>query len=206
MLNQQPSSASVIVPAQQGRAVLVRAGEAVEVVDVEGAQVADVWAIDAGDHARWLSTSHTRDLLERLFPRVGECFVDQRYEPIMEIAGDTSPGPHDMLFPACNPALYEREGLAGHANCADNFRAAAAAHGVALPALPDPVNLFQNSAPGPDGKLAVLAARSRPGDGVTLRAARDVLVVVTACAVDFWPTNGDRCGPLRITVRGPLPA
>lgn len=202
MRNYEGNSASVVVPPQQGRAVLVRAGESVEVVDVEGAQVADVWAVDADDHTRWLSTSHTRDYLERLFPRVGECFVDQRYEPIVEMVADMSPGPHDMLFPACNPALYDREGLAGHANCADNFRAAAAAHGVVLPTLPDPVNLFQNSAPGPDGMINVLAARSRPGDSVTLRAARDVLVVVTACAVDFWPTNGDHCGPLRITGTG----
>jgi uncharacterized protein YcgI (DUF1989 family) len=206
VLNQQGNSASVVVPARQGHAVLVRAGESVDVVDVEGAQVADVWAIDADNHARWLSTSHTRDYLERLFPRVGECFVDQQYEPIMEFVADMSPGLHDMLFPACNPALYDREGLVGHPNCADNFRAVSAAHGVVLPALPDPVNLFQNSAPGPDGKMTVLAARSRPGDGVTLRAVRDVLVAVTACAVDFWPTNGDRCGPLQITVRRTMPA
>lgn len=206
MRSQQGYPESVVVPAQQGRAVVVRAGELAEVVDVEGAQVADVWAIDANDHTRWLSTSYTRDYLERLFPRVGECFVDQRYEPIMEIVSDMSPGPHDMLFPACNPALYDREGLAGHANCADNFRAVSAAYGVVLATVPDPVNLFQNSAPDPDGKMTVLAARSRPGDGVTLRAARDVLVVVTACAVDFWPTNGDRCGPLRITVRRAAPA
>jgi len=124
----------------------------------------------------------------------------------MEIVSDTSPGPHDMLFPACNPALYDREGLTGHANCADNFRAVSAAHGVSIRTAPDPVNLFQNSTPDLDGKMTVLAAKSRPGDGVTLRAVRDVLVVVTACAVDFWPTNGGRCGPLRITVRRPAPA
>jgi len=31
-------------------------------------------------------------------------------------------------FPACNPALYDREGFAGHANCAGNFGAVSAAH------------------------------------------------------------------------------
>lgn len=193
-------SASVVVPAQRGRAVRVRAGDSVMVVDIDGSQVADVWAVDLHDHTRWLSTAHTRDLTERLFPRPGECFVDQRYEPIVRLVADTSPGPHDMLFPACNPALYAREGLTGHANCADNFRTAAAAEGIGLPTLPDPVNLFQNSTPAPDGTITVQAAKSRPGDGVTLRAERNVLLVVTACAVDFWPTNGDRCGPLRLDV------
>jgi uncharacterized protein YcgI (DUF1989 family) len=199
--NRHGNAASVIVPARQGRAIRVRAGESVEVMDVEGAQVADVWAIDADDHTRWLSTSHTRDLLERLFPRLGECFVDQRYSPMLERVADTSPGPHDMLFPACNRELYDRAGLPGHPNCADNFRAAAATLGAALPVLPDPVNLFQNSEPRPDATIPVLAAESRPGDAVTLRAVRDIVVVVTACAVDFSPTNGDHCGPLRLTVR-----
>ena len=85
---------TIAVPARQGRAVPLRAGDSLVVVDVDGAQVADVWAIDAHDHGRWLSTSHTRDILERLFPRPGECFVDQRYEPILELVADTSPGPH----------------------------------------------------------------------------------------------------------------
>jgi uncharacterized protein YcgI (DUF1989 family) len=49
----------------------VREGELVRVIDVEGQQVGDLWVIDADDHDRWLSTSHTRDRLERLFPRVG---------------------------------------------------------------------------------------------------------------------------------------
>ena len=104
-----------------------------------------------------------------------------------------------MLFPACNPALYEREGLVGHANCADNARTAATQHGIALPALPDPVNLFQNSAPEPDGSLPVRPATSRPGDRVSLQALRQVVVVLTACAVDFWPTNGVACTALLIT-------
>lgn len=191
---------SRLVPAQGGRAVAVRAGETVEITDIEGRQVGDLWAIDAADHRKWLSTSHTRDLLEQLFPRVGECFVDQQYEPVLEFVKDSSPGMHDMLFPACNPALYEREGLTGHPNCADNFTTSLAALGIALPVVPDPVNFFQNSEPGERGRLDVLSATTLPGDSVVLRAVRDVVLVLTACSVDFWPTNGDRCGPLGLDV------
>ncbi|GAA0734370.1 urea carboxylase-associated family protein [Dactylosporangium roseum] len=176
----------------------MRAGGLVEVVDVEGSQVGDLWAIDVADPRRWLSTSHTRDTLEQLFPRVGQSFVDQRYQPILELVADTSPGLHDMLFPACNPALYAREGSPQHPNCADNFVAAAGQAGVTLPAVPDPVNLFQNSAPDADGRIAVHAAITRPGDRVRLRALRDITLVLTACAVDFWPTNGERCTSLRL--------
>jgi uncharacterized protein len=94
----------VVVPAQSGRAVSVGCGDLVRVVDVEGHQVGDMWAVDAADHGRWLSVSHTRDRCEQLFPAVGGQFCDQRGAPVLELAGDTSPGVHDMLFPPCDRA------------------------------------------------------------------------------------------------------
>ena len=129
---------TLLVPPQSGRAIDVRESELVRVIDVEGQQVGDLWVIDANDHDRWLSTSHTRDRLERLFPRVGEQFTDQFGKPILEFVADGSPGKHDMLFPPCNRWLYEREGLLDHPNCLDNFVAAAASVGVFLPVVPRP--------------------------------------------------------------------
>ena len=51
---------TLLVPPQSGRAIDVRESELVRVIDVEGQQVGDLWVIDANDHDRWLSTSHTR--------------------------------------------------------------------------------------------------------------------------------------------------
>src|SRR5215468_637043 len=98
---------AITVPPQSGRAVSVSRGTAIAVVDVDGHQVGDMWAIDAQDHGRWLSASHTRDRCERLFPAIGEQFRDQHGEPILQLAADTSPGLHDMLFPPCDPPLYQ---------------------------------------------------------------------------------------------------
>ena len=83
---------SVIVEPMSGRAVRAKRGERVTVVDIEGCQVGDMWAVDVADHMRWLSPGHTRDRLERLFPAVGEDFRDQHGEPILRLASDTSPG------------------------------------------------------------------------------------------------------------------
>jgi uncharacterized protein len=186
----------VIVAPQSGRAVRAGRGDLALVTDVEGHQVADLWAVDAADHRRWLSCGHTRDRCERLFPAVGEEFRDHLGDPILRLAGDTSPGVHDMLFPACDPAMYAARGLAGHPNCRDNFLAAAAAAGISLPVVPDPVNLFQNSSPQTDGRLAIGPAASRPGDSIRRLALRDVVVIVTSCAVDYPPPNNGRCTPL----------
>lgn len=190
----------VVVPAQSGRAVSVGCGDLVRVVDVEGHQVGDMWAVDAANHGRWLSVSHTRDRYERLFPAVGGQFCDQQGAPVLELAGDTSPGVHDMLFPPCDRWLYESRGLAGHPNCRDNFLAAVASAGIVLPVVPDPVNLFQDSGPRPDGTLAVGVAASSPGDAITFIGRRDLVVILTACSVDYPPLNGSGCSPLRIEI------
>jgi uncharacterized protein YcgI (DUF1989 family) len=192
---------SLLVAPQSGQAVAVSRGELVRVVDVDGHQVGDMWAADAADPSCWLSPGHTRDRRERLFPRVGEQFTDSRGAPILELATDTSPGVHDMLFPPCDRWMYESRGLPGHPNCHDNFLAAVSGAGISPPsAVPDPVNLFQNSVPQPDGSLQVGVAASRAGDAVSFLALRDIVLVLTACSVDYWPLNNGRCTPLQIQV------
>ncbi len=191
---------SFIVGPQSGRAIEVRRDEVVRVVDLDGHQVGDMWVIDAADPGRWLSASHTRDRSERLFPAVGGRFTDQYGDPIMELLADTSPGRHDMLFPPCDTWLYESRGLAGHPNCRDNFLAAISSAGLSLPVVPDPVNLFQNSAPRPDGTLDIGVAASRAGDATSFLAVRDIVFVLTSCSVDYWPLNNAHCTRLQIEV------
>lgn len=194
---------SLVIPPQSGRAFRVAAGERVRIVDPQGQQVADLWAIATEPHLGWLSTSQTRDINERLFPPVGGAFHDDRGEPMLILERDDSPGPHDMLFAACNGPLYERAGLPDHPNCHDNMLAALKALGIAMPFVPDPVDLFQNSPPQPDGRLEVLASINPPGGSVTLRAERDLMLAVTACAVDFHPTNGGTCTEIVVEILPP---
>ena len=186
------------VPPQSGRAMRVRAGATIRIVDVQGRQVADFWAIVTDGPLDWLSTSQTRDIAERLFPAVGDGFHGTRGERLLTFVEDASSGRHDMLFPSCDGPLYERAGLHDHPNCHDNFLAAIAGAGVSLPVVPDPVDFFQNSPPQPDGRLEVLESINPPGGHVVLRAERDLLVVVTACSVDFHPTNGGVCTEIMV--------
>jgi hypothetical protein len=159
-----------------------------------------MWAVDAADRHRGLSASHTRDRCERLFPAVGGQFCDQRGTPVLELADDTSPGVHDMLFPPCDPWLYESQAWQATRNCRDNFPAAAASAGIVLPVVPDPVNLFQDSGPRPGGTLAVGVAAWSPGDAIAFITRRDLVVILTACSVDHPPLNQSHCSPLRIEI------
>jgi uncharacterized protein len=192
-----------LVPAGGGRAVWVRRGELVRVIDVEGGQVGDVFAFAAEDPGEYLSASHTRTSTGRLFPRIGEQFMTNRRHPILTLLADTSPGVHDMLIAACDPARYRTMGVAEHASCANNLRNALAHIGVSSDVVPQPVNLFMNIPVDAEGDLRWLPAVSRPGDAVTFAATIDCAVVVSACPMDLNSINGERLTPLAIDVTSP---
>jgi uncharacterized protein YcgI (DUF1989 family) len=197
-----PEVRRTIIAPQSGKSFSVRRGGMIHIIDPQGQQVADLWAFvtDNGSVLDWLSTSQTRDITEKMFPKVGDQFYSTRGVPLLTLMEDASPGPHDMLFPACNRWLYERAGFTDHPSCQDNLVMALEKAGITLPAIPDPVDFFQNSLPGSDGRLDVYASINPPGGSVSLRAERDLLLVVTACSVDFHPTNGDKCTEIVVEV------
>jgi uncharacterized protein YcgI (DUF1989 family) len=185
------------VPARQACAVDVAKGDVFSIIDVEGGQVGDLFAFVAGNPAEHLSAAHTRAHLDRLFPRPGEHFVSTLRRPLLELVADDSPGIHDMLIPACDPARYERLGADGHRSCATNLADVLAERGVRIGHVPQPVNLFMNI-PLRDGVLSWRPAPTRAGDGVTLRALQDLIVVLSACPQDLVEINGGHPSPLAI--------
>jgi uncharacterized protein YcgI (DUF1989 family) len=178
------------------------------VIDVEGGQVGDLFAFAADDPAEHLSASHTRTSTGRLFPLIGEQFVTTLRRPILTLVDDTSPGVHDMLIAACDPARYQALGVEEHASCAANLHGALAQIGMSVDVVPQPVNVFMNIPVGADGELSWLAATSRPGDALTLAAEMDCVVVVSACPMDLNAING--VGPTQLAVEvdpmNPIPS
>lgn len=193
----------VVVPAGEGRAVRVSAGQRVRVVDVEGGQVGDLFAFAAEDVREHLSASHTRSAVGRLFPRIREAFVTNRRRPILTLVADASPGRHDMLVAACDPARYAELGApAGHPSCAGNLDRALAGLGLAIETTPQPVNVFMDVPVTPDGELRWLPAPSGPGDAITFEAVMDCVVVLSACPQDLTGINVGGPTPLAIEVLG----
>ncbi|WP_207929020.1 urea carboxylase-associated family protein [Actinomadura sp. 6K520] len=188
------------MPAREGRAVRVGAGRRVRVVDLAGGQVGDLFAFAADDPREHLSAAHTRSVTSRLFPLVGESFVTDRRRPILHLVDDTSPGSHDMLIAACDPARYEALGVPGHPSCARNLESALAELGLAVAGTPQPVNVFMRIPVTESGRLRWLAAESRAGDAITFEAAMDCVVVLSACPQDMAGINGDTLTPLAIDV------
>jgi len=195
------SPATVEIAPQSGAIVKLSPGHRLRIIDIEGTQVADLFAVLADDTDEWLSVSVTRAVNWRLFPTVGGMFLSTSYRPLLTFERDDSPGVHDMLAAPCSAEMYAALGHPGyHRSCSENFRTAAAQVNWNPLHVPDPVNIFQRTPLNPDGSVSALPALTQPGDSVTLRAEAPVYVVVTACSMDLEPINGGRCKPLRLEI------
>ncbi len=177
----------ILIPARTGAGFRLGAGELVQVLDVSGQQCADFFASNADDPREYLSAEHTRVAVDRLFPQVSQSFFSNRRRPMLQLEEDRSPGIHDMLFAACDPARYEQYGVPGHASCADNFRAALRKLGVEPSHVPQPVNFFMNVAVRLDGRCEFGPPQTNQGDFVLLKAFLDCLIVISACPQEWNP-------------------
>jgi len=185
----------VEIPARQGAALRLRAGQSIRVVNTRGGQVVDFWAFLEGT-AEHLSMPHSVVTIGRIKPLPGDVLVSDLRRPVLRLEEDRSPGTHCMLFAACDPARYALLGVKGHHdNCADNLRKALAPFGVAPAYVPTPLNLFMNTRFSEHRAMTVEEPRAVAGDSVTFRAERDCLVAMSACPQDLLPVNAHGCTP-----------
>lgn len=190
----------MIIPPGHGGALEVSAGEYLSIIDVEGSQVADFVAIHRDDPRKFLSPHQTRSTLRRWTLKVGDRLVNNNREPVFEIVRDDV-RVHDLFLCACSPALYlQRFGLTDHRSCRMNLLEALAPYGIEEWQLPDPINIFMNTPPRPDGEFGSDPAPSKPGDRIVLRCLTDVMAAVSSCPMDLSPINGGRITPLKLVV------
>lgn len=183
------------VRSSTAEAYVVKAGEFIQILDVDGRQCTDFQCFDARKLDRGLQNpldvTTTRTLMGHAYPMPGlhAKYYDQDFTPLVEVVQDTC-GRHDAFAMACAPKYYDDIGYPGHVNCSDNFNAALAAHGV----NPRPgwmaANFFFNTAIDAHGVMVADEPWSRPGDYVLLRALTDLVCVSSACPDDTSPANG----------------
>lgn len=179
------------VPARHGRAVRLRRGQVIRIVNTHGTQVCDAWAFNAAELSEFMSMEHARAWIDRIAPRVGDALVTNRRRPILTLLADTSPGIHDTLIAACDIHRYRTLGVDGyHDNCADNLRLALAAIGLRSGEVPSPLNLWMNIPVDGERSIRWLPTVSKAGDHVDLRAELDCVFVMSACPQDIIAING----------------
>lgn len=193
----------VAVPAGEGRAVRVREGERVRIIDLFGGQVGDLFVFVDGQNSEYMSAEHTRPSIRRLFPVPGDVALTNRRREIVRFEEDRSPGWHDTLYAACDPPRYELLGVQSpHRSCAVNLLEAMRQLGESDVAVPQPFNLFMRVEVEPGGTLDVLPASSQPGDFVGFRALMDIVVALSSCPMDVVHINSGEITAMQIEIAG----
>ena len=192
------------VRAATAEAYRVKAGDYIQIIDVDGRQCSDFLAFDAAaleaGEDTGIDPTVTRTLMATANPGPGlhSKYFDARLKPLVEVVRDTV-GRHDAFLLACNSKYYEDMGYPGHDNCTDNFNRVVAPYGIKPKAGWPAVNFFYNTFVGSDDSIGMDEPWSRPGDYVLLRAMTDLVCASSSCADDIDPANAWR--PTDIHVR-----
>lgn len=171
---------------------IVKAGQVLTIIDLDGNQAIDFLAYDAGDHTLSYSSQATLQEQNSVFLTTGSVLRDNESNALMTIIADDC-GRHDTLGGACskesNTLRYGFHTFSQHA-CVENFLAEGTLHGLGKRDLVSNINWFMNVPVDPDGALGIVDGISAPGLAVALRAEKDTLVLVSNCPQINNPCNG----------------
>jgi len=193
-----------VVQAGDGWTHVVRAGQSLRIVDLEGNQAVDTLFYDAHDHAERYSAQDTIRAQESIYLTTGSRLLTGSGRALMTIVADTC-GRHDTLGGACsqesNVVRYGEHTRHMHA-CRQTFLAQALAygHGLEKRDLTHNVNFFMNVPVTPEGGLRFEDGLSAPGKYVELRADLDTLVLISNCPQLNNPCNAYDPTPVRLLV------
>ena len=186
-----------LIQPQSGKRIDVCKGQKIEIIDVEGGQVADFFAEIKGTHEEYVSPSVTIDCNESLKIEVGTIIYSNQYTPMFRVESDDV-GAHDLLFPSCSKRMYDffYQNGSEHPNCLDNINNALGTERTII----QPINFFMNTEIASNGKIEIKKPLSKAGDRVVLTALVDCALGISACSVSECNTNSGNCTAIEINV------
>lgn len=184
---------------------VLKAGETLRILDLEGNQAADTLFYNADNPAERYSATDTIREQGNVYLTSGSKLRSNENNVMLEIVADTC-GRHDTLGGACatesNTVRYDLEKRCMHA-CRDSWMLAIAEHpeyGISKRDISHNINFFMNVPVTTEGGLTFEDGISAPGKYVELRAEMDVIVLVSNCPQLNNPCNGYNPTPVECLV------
>ncbi len=191
-----------VIPAGEPWMGVVRAGQKLRIVDLEGNQAVDTLFYNAADTHEHYSAQDTIQAQGNIYLTTGTTLLSNRGRAMLQIKADTC-GRHDTLGGACsaesNTVRYALEKRHMH-SCRDSFLLALARHdrGMTKRDLPSNINFFMNVPVTPAGGLTFADGISAAGRHVELQASMDILVLISNCPQLNNPCNAYNPTPVRV--------
>ena len=197
-----------IIPAGAYWVYTIKKHGALRIVDVEGNQAADTLFFNAQDVADRYSAVDTIREQGNVYLGLGSRLLSTGGNVLAHIVADTV-GRHDTLGGACaaesNTVRYALEKRNMH-SCRDSWLLAVAEHdglGLGKRDLTHNINFFMNVPVTPEGGLTFADGLSGPGQYVEIRAAMDIIALISNCPQLNNPCNAYNPTPLEVLVWDP---
>lgn len=193
------------IPAGAPWSMVLRAGQVLRIVDLEGQQAVDALFYAAGAAGAVAERYSMQDTLLGMgapYIEVGARLISSEGRVMATVVGDTC-GRHDTLAGCCscesNSVRFGHKTRYLHA-CRENFILELGRHGMGKRDIVPNVNFFMNVPISETGELAVVDGISAPGGYVELRAEMALLVVLSNCPQLNNPCNGFNPTAIRVLV------
>ncbi len=184
---------------------LVKQGQVLRIVDLEGNQAADTLFYSAQDPSERYSATDTLRAQGNVYLTAGSLLKTNTNRDMLKIVADTC-GRHDTLGGACasesNSVRYALEKRCMHA-CRDSWMLAVQEReefGLTKADITHNINFFMNVPITPEGGLSFADGISGAGKYVELAALMDVLVLISNCPQLNNPCNGYNPTPIEVLV------
>jgi len=196
------------IPATHPWSGVVKKGQTLRIVDLEGCQAVDTLFYSLSDPTERYSAQDTILAQRGPYIATGTHLISNAGRVMATVTADSC-GRHDTSAGACsceaNTVRFGHHTRYMHA-CRENFILALAPHGLTKRDIVPNINFFMNVPITPDGDLAIVDGVSKPGDYVELVAAMDLLCVISNCPQVNNPCNGFNPTPVQVLVwDGPAP-
>jgi len=184
---------------------VVKKNQVLRILDLEGNQAADTLFYAAADPGERYSAMDTIREQGNVYLTAGTKLISNAGNPMLEIVADTC-GRHDTLGGACatesNTVRYALEKKCMHA-CRDSWMLAVAENeqfGLSKRDITHNINFFMNVPVTSEGGLSFADGISEAGKYVELKAAMDVIVLISNCPQLNNPCNAYNPTPIEVLV------
>ena len=189
-----------VVPPGRPWGRVLRRGEILRLVDLEGRQAVDFLCFDAADPSDRYSATNTIKVQGNIYIGRGTVLYSDRGAALMTVIADSC-GRHDTIYGCCSEANnFLRYSVRDTPNCYANFREILGRFNLDERSIVGNVNFFMSVPVLPDGGAGVADGLSLPGSHVDLRAEREVIAVLSNCPQMHNPCNGYNPTPIRAIV------
>ncbi|MCW0181629.1 MAG: urea carboxylase-associated family protein [Zavarzinia sp.] len=190
------------IPATRPWSHVVKRGQTLRIVDLEGCQAVDTLFYNAADFSERYSAQDTLLTQKSAYVGKGTRLISNEGRVMLSVTADTS-GRHDTSAGACsceaNTVRFGHHTRYMHA-CRENFVVEVTKWGMTKRDVVPNINFFMNVPIETDGKLAIVDGISAPGDHVDMVAEMDVLCVISNCPQVNNPCNGFDPTPVRVLI------